>query len=178
MVFPIFPMVMSNKAKEVGNGGLWKTSKFEISNGHNWAAIWSYRAVSTTPGIARTSSCSGEGSQGAWGLGRWEKVEKCFIFGPFFFELFWFFSKMKKVGEIGQICSDWALIDSPPFFLNFWPTTPGESKTRCGDSFWINMSSIQANLTDFVFFFICFLNKFKIDRKTNVKQMLQFCMSP
>ena len=36
------------------------------------------------PGIARTSSCSGEGSQGAWGLGRWENVEKCFIVGSFF----------------------------------------------------------------------------------------------
>ena len=85
MVFPIFPMVMSNKAKEVGNGGLWKTSKFEISNGHNWGAIWSYRAVSTTVGTARTWSCSGEGSQGAWGLGLWEQVENVtflrFVFG-------------------------------------------------------------------------------------------------
>ena len=30
----------------------------------------------------------GEGFQGAWGLGRWEKVEKGFIFGPLFFLTF------------------------------------------------------------------------------------------
>ena len=62
-----------------------KMSKFEISNGHNWGAIWSYRAVSTTPGIARTSSCSGEGSQGAWGLGRWEKLRHVYFFVIFEF---------------------------------------------------------------------------------------------
>ena len=43
MVFPICPMVMSNKAKEVGNRGLWNTSKFETNNGHEWGAIWSNR---------------------------------------------------------------------------------------------------------------------------------------
>ena len=61
-----------------------------------------------------TSSCSGEGFQGAWGLGRWEKVEKCFIFGPFVFDIFSIFQhKMKKFDEIGQIRSDWAHIENP-----------------------------------------------------------------
>ena len=103
MVFPILPMVISKKAKEVGNGGLWKTSKFEISNGHNWGAIWSYRAVSTTVGTARTWSCSGEGSQGAWGLGLWEQVERCFIFGPFVFEFFKKNEKMTKSVKFARI---------------------------------------------------------------------------
>ena len=76
---------------------------FLISNGHNWGAIWSYRAVNPPPGIARTSSCSGEGFQGAWGLGRWEKVEKCFIFGPLFFELFKKNEKMMKSVKFARI---------------------------------------------------------------------------
>ena len=57
-----------------------KTSKHKISNGHNRGAIRSYTAVSTTPGTTRTSSCSGEGSQGAWGgLGLWEDVESVYL---------------------------------------------------------------------------------------------------
>ena len=79
------PRGESQSAQTCFGGAVEKMSKFQISSGHNWGAIWSYRALSTTPGIARTSSCSGEGSQGAWGLGRWEKVAKCFIFGPLFF---------------------------------------------------------------------------------------------
>ena len=56
----------------------------EISNGHNWGAIWSNRDENLSSRMAVTSSCSGEGFQGAWGLGRWEKVENCFIFGACF----------------------------------------------------------------------------------------------
>ena len=78
--FPFLRPVNPRVPKRVLGGVVEQMSKFEISNGHNWGAIWSYRAVSTTPGTARTSSCSGEGSQGAWGLGLWEKVEKCFLF--------------------------------------------------------------------------------------------------
>ena len=74
----------SQKSQTCFGGVVEKMSKFEISNGHNWGAIWSYRALSTTPGIARTSSCSGEGSQGAWGLGRWETGATRFLFWPFF----------------------------------------------------------------------------------------------
>ena len=129
---PILPMVMSKKAKEMGNGGLWTTSKFEISNGHEWGAIWSNRDENLSHDTAIASFCSGEGFQGAWGLGRWEKVEKCFIFGPLFFELFQIFKKkMKKMNEIGQIRSDWADIDSgripaSSFRLlgGFWPIFP------------------------------------------------------
>ena len=82
-MFPILPMVISKKAKEVGNGGLCKTSKFEISNGHNWGAFG--RIGMKLCRATMTSSCSGEGSEGAWGLGRWEQIEKCLIFGPFVF---------------------------------------------------------------------------------------------
>ena len=54
--------------------------EFQISNGHNWGAIWSYRGLGTTVGTARIRSCSGEGSQGAWGLGLWEKNAKmCYL---------------------------------------------------------------------------------------------------
>ena len=60
-------------------------SFFEISNGHNWGAIWSNRDENLSHDTAIASFCSGEGFQGAWGLGRWKKVENCFIFGPLFF---------------------------------------------------------------------------------------------
>ena len=42
--------------------------KFAISDGHTWGTIWSYRGLSATKKAARASSCSGKGSQGAWGL--------------------------------------------------------------------------------------------------------------
>ena len=94
-------------------GGVVKNMlKFEISNGHNWGAIWSNRDETLSCDTAMTSSCSGGGSQGAWGLGRWEKVENCFMFGPLFLK---FSKKMKKLNEIGQICSDWADIDPERF---------------------------------------------------------------
>ena len=79
--------------KEILNLAMLSKFFFEISNGHNWGAIWSNRDETLSCDTAMTSSCSGEGSQGAWGLGRWEKVEKCLIFGPLFFALF---------GKIGQ----------------------------------------------------------------------------
>ena len=79
------PRGESQSAQTCFGGVVEKVSKFEISNGHNWGAIWSNRDETLSCDTAMTSSCSGEGSQGAWGLGRWEKVEKCFIFGPLFF---------------------------------------------------------------------------------------------
>ena len=64
-------------------------------------------------------------------MGRWEKVEKCFIFGPLFFDFFCILEKMKKVDEVCQICSDWAHIASgripaSSFRLpgGFWPIFP------------------------------------------------------
>ena len=96
---PVIPRV----PKRFFVGVVEKMSKFEISNGHNWGAIWSYRAVSTTPGIARTSSCSGEGSQGAWGLGRWEKVETCFILGHFFL----FFVQQQQPSQVQTREASW-----------------------------------------------------------------------
>ena len=44
----------SQSAKTCFLGMVKNMLKFEISNGHNWGAIWSYRAVSTTVGTART----------------------------------------------------------------------------------------------------------------------------
>ena len=52
-----------------------------------------------------------------------------------------------------------------PIFWKNWPKPPGESKTRCGGSGGINMSSIRANLTDFVHFFIFFENLKKFKKK-------------
>ena len=86
----------SQSAQTCFGGVVEKVSKFEISNGHNWGAIWSNRDENLSHDTAMTSSCSGEGFQGAWGLGRWEKVEKCFIFGPLFFELFAKIQKHEK----------------------------------------------------------------------------------
>ena len=52
--------------------------------------------------------------------------------------------------EIGKI--DFHL---PLIFRNRLANKPEESKTRCGDSFCIDIISIWANLTNFVLFFIC-----------------------
>ena len=65
MKFPLLRSVIP----ECQNMVFWmvkKMSKINISNGHNWGAIWSYKRLSTTVGTARTWSCSGEGSQGGW----------------------------------------------------------------------------------------------------------------
>ena len=85
------PPSESHSAQTCFCWGGWKMSKFEISNGHNWGVIWSYRPVSTTPETARTSSCSGEVSQGAWGLGLWENVVNVIFVGPFVFDILGFF---------------------------------------------------------------------------------------
>ena len=86
---------------------------FEISNGHNWGAIWSNRDETLSCDTAMTSSCSGQGSQGAWGLGRWEKVEKCFLRANFF-ELVRKVSNKKK-----KIFSDVNDLDTIYNYLNY-----------------------------------------------------------
>ena len=51
---------------------------------------------------------------------------------------------------------------------NNWPKPPEESKTRCGDSFCINLIPIRANFTDFVICFDFFSNLFKkVKKKCN-----------
>ena len=60
---------------------------------------------------------------------------------------------MGKYGFVGK-----KTITSPPLFSKTMAKTNEESKTRCGDSFCIDMSSIRANLNHFVFvsFFVSF----------------------
>ena len=60
--------------------------KFQM--GTTGVQLLSNRDETLSHDTAMTSSCSGGGYHGAWGLGRWEKVEKCFIFGPLLFDLF------------------------------------------------------------------------------------------
>ena len=56
-------------------GMVEQMSNFEISNGHNWGAIWSNRDETLTIEKAIARSIFLEGSHGTWGLRLWEKVE-------------------------------------------------------------------------------------------------------
>ena len=49
--------------------------KFEISNGHNWGAILSNRDETLAHDTSMIWSIFWGLGAGAWGLGRWEKVE-------------------------------------------------------------------------------------------------------
>ena len=68
----------------------------------------------------------------------------------------------------------------PPIFRKNWPNPPGESKTRCGESGGINMSSIRANLTDFVklFHFSKFCKKSVKKSGPKMNQFLSFSQRP
>merc|ERR1712091_800617 len=79
--------------------------------------------------------------------------------------------KSGKSGFFGNI----GLFFFPYVFLKIWPKTPRESKTRCGDSFCIDKSSIRANLTDFVFLFRFF---FEITKQNGPKMKVVFNFFP
>ena len=54
----------------------------------------------------------------------------------------------------------------------------GESKTRCGDSFCIDIISIRANLTNFVICFILFSTKIEKVKKCNMFTFVPETLSP
>ena len=83
----------------------------------------------TTPPWRALARGEGAMGPGGWGAGKKLKIV------PFLGHFFWTFEKQwKNNNEIGQICSDWALIDSPwlpassfrlpgiclPLFLKIW----------------------------------------------------------
>ena len=57
---------------------------------------------------------------GAWGLGRWEKVEKCFIFGTFFLTFQKHNEKMMKSLKFARIGLILMQNDSPHRVLDSW----------------------------------------------------------
>ena len=77
--FPFLRQVNPRVPKRVVFGMVKKKSFLETKNGHEWGAIWSNRDE-TGPRLQEISRrIFWEGCQGAWGLGLWEKVEKCDI---------------------------------------------------------------------------------------------------
>ena len=129
---------VGNKCKHVSLGHfvffLFFFRFSEISNGHNWGAILSNLDETLSHDTSVIWSIFWGLEAGAWGLGRWEKVENWFIFGPFVVRLFFFrcfffaFSnentKSVKFARIGFILiqneSPHRVLGSPGIFGKFF----------------------------------------------------------
>ena len=67
----------------------------ETKNGSEWGVIWSNRGE-TVPRLQEISRrIFFDGSQGAWGLGLWEQVGTCVIFG-ILLDIFGLFEKANE----------------------------------------------------------------------------------
>ena len=77
------------------------------------------------------------------------------------FKCLYIWAMLSKIFFSPQEKSDFIF---PPIFRKNWPKPPGESKTRCGDSFSINMRPVQANFTDFVNCFHFVFEKLRNDK--------------
>merc|ERR1739848_293525 len=64
--FPFLRQVIPRVPERVFLGWSTTTSKFEISNGHNWGAIWSNRDETLSSHTAMIWSIFWEGCHGAW----------------------------------------------------------------------------------------------------------------
>ena len=117
MVFPICPLVVSNKAKGAGNRGLWKkhenvkkikleenNMKFGTLNWHKVGQIRSYRAVDKWIRCGILRSFIWEGSQVARKPSWWEKSGKT-VWNNSFFKFLTFFCH-----QVGRIKVLWALV--------------------------------------------------------------------
>ena len=62
----------SQSAQTCFGGVVEKTSKIETANGHEWGAIWSYRAVNPPlePQERALAQGKGPGVPGGWGVGK------------------------------------------------------------------------------------------------------------
>ena len=74
----------SQSAKTYFFGMVENMSKLETKNGHEWGAIWSNRDEILPQDTSVIWSIFWGRGAGAWGLGRWEKIENDSFLGHFF----------------------------------------------------------------------------------------------
>ena len=74
----------SQSAQTCFGGAVEKVSKFETKNGHEWGAIWSYRAVNPPPESPGRDLARGKGPRvpGGWGVGK--KLKNFHVWATFF----------------------------------------------------------------------------------------------
>ena len=98
--FPFLRTVNPRVPKRVLGGVVETMSKFEISNGHNWGAIWSYRAVNPSPESPGRALARGKDFRvpGGWGVGN--KLKNVSFLGHFFLN---FSRKMKKLMKLVKL---------------------------------------------------------------------------